>query len=269
VVNAYRRLGDAHILTLNTCSMDPRYPDSRDWRNVAGRVPDRDMAWLAKTLEDIQDRDSPLLVFVHIPFFSTYPDRMNAGQAEREVWLVGNRDQVVGLLKPFSNCTIFQGHLHENEHLEVEGIRFVSVGAIAGAWWSRQGFAECPDGAPRGYLIADVERKDVMLRYQSAGCLPGYQAGLFIHEGRRYLNIFFGDGREEVRLRGEDGWQLLQRAQGLVVRGRWTSAHLWEIPEEWGERPVTVQTALWGRGLRLEEVPLIEDYMRDEEDRKR
>ena len=267
-VNDCRRLGEAHVITLNTCAMDPAYLGSRDWHNVLGWVPDQDLAWLERTLDGIEERDAPLLIFVHIPFFSTYPERLNAGQAERDVWLVGNRDRVVDRLRPFTRCTIAQGHLHENEHLWVEGIHFVSVGAIAGAWWSRQGFAECPDGSPRGYLLADIEGKDVRLRYQGAGCAEEYRACVFAHGGQRYVNVFFGDAGEEVALRVEDAWAPLQRDAELVMRERWTSAHVWRISPGLADGPVTVKTVLEGREITMENVPFIEEYMNDEEDRR-
>ena len=265
--NSYRRLGEAHVIGLNSCAMDPAYLYSRDWHNVLGWVPDGDLEWLEKTLAGIEDREAPLFLFVHIPFFSTYPDRLDAGQPERDVWLVGNREGVVELLKPFPNCTVGQGHLHENEHLYVEGIHFVSVGAIAGAWWSRQGFAECPDGSPRGYLVADIEGREVELTYRGVGCSPEYRACIFQKESRWYLNIFFGDAGEPVLLKIDDGWLPLRRSEGLVMRERWTSAHLWEMPEETTEREVTIRTALRGRELLIERVPFIEDYMQNEADR--
>lgn len=266
-VSQYRRLGDAHVITLNTCAMDPAYLGSRDWHNVLGQVPDEDLAWLKRTLAGIGDRDAPLLVFVHIPLFSTYPDRMGAGAAERDVWLVSNAGRVVELLQPFTRCTVAQGHLHENEHLEVAGIHFVSVGAIAGAWWSGQGFAECPDGSPRGYLIADVDKGDVCLRYQAAGCRADYRACVFAHGGQHYVNVFFGDAGEEVALRVEEGWLPLERETGLVMRERWTSAHIWRVPAGLTDRPITVRTALRGCPVQIEDVPFVEDYMCAGEDR--
>lgn len=267
-VSDCRRLGDAHVITVNTCAMDPAYLGSRDWHNVLGWAPDRDLVWLERTLDGIQDRDAPLLIFVHIPLFSTYPERLNAGQAERDVWLVGNADRVVERLRPFTCCTVVQGHLHENEHLRVEGIHFVSVGAIAGAWWSRLGFAECPDGSPRGYLIADIEGGDVRLRYQAAGCAAEYRACVFAHGGQRYVNVFFGAAGEEVALQVEDGWLPLQRETGLVMRERWTSAHIWRIPAGLADGPVAVKTALKGSEIAIEDVPFVEEYMNDEEDRR-
>lgn len=266
-VSAHRRLGEAHVITLNTCAMDPAYVGSRDWHNVLGWVPDRDLAWLEHTLSGIEDRHAPLLVFVHIPLFSTYPERLNAGQPERDVWLVGNRERVVELLRPFTRCTVAQGHLHENEHLQIEGIHYVSVGAIAGAWWSRLGFAECGDGSPRGYLVADIDGGDVRLQYRAAGCSPGYRACAFTHEGLPYLNLFFADARSGVELLLDGSWLPLARDTGLVLYERWTSAHVWALPAGVLAGPLTVRTRFDGRHERLDGIPFIEAYMAQADDR--
>lgn len=265
-VNQYRSVGPAHVITLNTCAMDPAYVGSRDWHNVLGLVPDRDLQWLEQTLAGIEDRSAPLLLFVHIPLYSTYPDRRNAGQAERDVWLVGNRECVVDLLRPFSRCIVAQGHLHENEHLEVAGIRFVSVGAVAGAWWSRQGFAECPDGSPRGYLIVDLQRHDVRLDYRAAGCAPDYQACVFLHGGRQYLNVFFAAGDKEVAVQVGSDWVPLRRETGLVMHQCWTSAHVWELPANVAPAPVNVRCWLDGAQVQIDNVPLNQKYMADPRD---
>lgn len=264
-VSAHRRLGEAHVIALNTCAMDPAYIGSRDWHNVLGWVPDRDLAWLARTLDGTEDRDAPLLIFTHIPLFSTYPERLDAGQPERDVWVVGNARRVVDLLSPFTHCTVLQGHLHENEHLWVEGIHFVSVGAIAGAWWSRLGFAECGDGSPRGYLIADTDGGDVSLQYRAAGRAPECQACTFAHEGRHYLNIFFAETSSQVEIEHCGEWLPLERDTGLVMFERWTSAHIWTLPAELPAtalaRPLAVRTRLDGREHQLPAVPFDAHYM--------
>ncbi len=114
--NSYRRLGKGHIIGLNSCRMDPDYLYSRDWHNVLGWVPDRDLEWLERTLAGIEDREAPLLLFAHIPFFSTYPDRLDAGQPERDVWLVGNRGGWWNRRNPSPNGRVGRGHRQGTDH---------------------------------------------------------------------------------------------------------------------------------------------------------
>ena len=65
-----------------------------------------------------------------------------------------------------------------------------------------------------------------------------------------------------------DGRLPLERETGLVMRGRWTAAHVWRIPAGMADGPVGVKTALAGREIAIDGVPFIEEYMRDEEDRR-
>jgi hypothetical protein len=193
---------------------------------------------------------------------------MKGGQAERDVWLVGNCEAVLELLRPFSRCIVAQGHLHENEHLAVEGIHFVSVGAIAGAWWSGRGFADCIDGSPRGYLIADIEGPDVQLHYQAAGCAPDYRACVFLHQGRHYVNVFFGDAAEPVEAYTGGEWVRLGHAPELVMRDRWVSSHVWALPAGMSPEGIALRTRLRGREVRIGRAPLVEQYMNEVEDRR-
>ena len=112
--NAYVGLGDAHVLTLNTCRMQPEYDD---WRNVRAEVIEQDLEWLDATLTSL-DRSIPLLLFVHIPLATTYPERRSADAATTDVWRVVNADSVFERLSAWpAPVVVGQGHLHENEHL--------------------------------------------------------------------------------------------------------------------------------------------------------
>lgn len=258
-LNQHRIMGGTHIVTLNTCRMAPEYYHMRDWHNVQGLAVDDDLSWLREQLASIRDPAAPLMVFVHIPILSTYPERMQATKADADVWRVINADDVIALLAPFHNCIVAQGHLHENEHLQQKGVHFVSVGAIAGAWWSREGYAECPDGAPRGYLIADVENRHIVLSYKSAGYPPDFQAWTFRQGDRRYLNIFFADGNEDVFLEKNKTRIRLRRADGLRLQDRWTSTHIWELPDWCEDDRIMVKTSLRRRQVVIRGVPCRDD----------
>lgn len=266
-VNQHRVLDRAHIITLNTCQPAPEYFHLRDWHRIKGLVAEPDLRWLQTELSTITDRTAPLLLFVHIPLLSTYPERRGATPADCDVWRVINNEQVLDLLAPFDNVLVAQGHLHENEHLYRPGLHAVSVGAIAGAWWSRSGFAECPDGSPRGYLIIDVDDDDVQLHYQAAGCAPTYQACTFTQDGQTYLNIFFGDGNQPVYPADRPS-EPLPPARGLLLRDGWTSTHLWTLPPDMPAENLTVHTSLRGRSITLSDIPHLDDFMASPDDRQ-
>lgn len=72
----------------------------------AGRVGDAQRAWLAADLAR-QARDARIVVFTHRPLFDLYPQ-----------WDWATRDgaQVIETLMPYSNLTVFYGHIHQEHH---------------------------------------------------------------------------------------------------------------------------------------------------------
>lgn len=72
----------------------------------AGRVGEAQRAWLAADLAK-QPRSARIVVFTHRPLFDLYPQ-----------WDWATRDgaQVVETLMPYSNVTVFYGHIHQEHH---------------------------------------------------------------------------------------------------------------------------------------------------------
>ena len=64
------------------------------------------LAWLKSHLDTL-DRNAQIVVFAHRPLFDLYPD-----------WEWATRDgaQAVDLLMPFTNVTVFYGHIHQENH---------------------------------------------------------------------------------------------------------------------------------------------------------
>lgn len=72
----------------------------------AARIGDEQLAWLAADLKQ-QPADARIVVFTHRPLFDLYPQ-----------WDWATRDgaQAVALLMPYSNVTVFYGHIHQENH---------------------------------------------------------------------------------------------------------------------------------------------------------
>jgi 3',5'-cyclic AMP phosphodiesterase CpdA len=70
-------------------------------------VGDAQRAWLADDLER-QARETPIVVFTHRPLFDLAP-----------AWDWATRDgaQVIALLMPYPNVTVFYGHIHQEHHV--------------------------------------------------------------------------------------------------------------------------------------------------------
>ncbi len=72
----------------------------------AGRVGTAQIDWLASDLARLP-REAPIVVFTHRPLFDLYPQ-----------WDWATRDgaDVVQRLAPYSNVTVFYGHIHQEHH---------------------------------------------------------------------------------------------------------------------------------------------------------
>jgi 3',5'-cyclic AMP phosphodiesterase CpdA len=72
----------------------------------AGRVGTAQIDWLASDLARLP-REAPVVVFTHRPLFDLYPQ-----------WDWATRDgaDVVQRLAPYSNVTVFYGHIHQEHH---------------------------------------------------------------------------------------------------------------------------------------------------------
>ena len=69
-------------------------------------IGDAQLAWMAADLKQL-DRNQPIVVLTHRPLFDLYPD-----------WDWATRDGVkaIDLLSPYSNVTVFYGHIHQENH---------------------------------------------------------------------------------------------------------------------------------------------------------
>jgi len=86
--------GGVHFIALDNVS-DP-----------AARVGDAQLEWLASDLAAL-DKDAPVVVLTHRPLFDLAP---------QWDWATRDGDQVVALLMPHANVTVFYGHIHQENH---------------------------------------------------------------------------------------------------------------------------------------------------------
>jgi hypothetical protein len=70
------------------------------------RIGDEQLAWLKADLAK-QSKDARIVVFAHRPLFDLYPQ-----------WDWATRDgaQAIDILMPYSNVTVFYGHIHQENH---------------------------------------------------------------------------------------------------------------------------------------------------------
>jgi len=80
-----------------------------DPRSIIG---EDQLEWLKADLKQV-DKNSPLVVFTHRPLFDLYPDWD---------WFTRDGDKALELLKPYSQATVFYGHIHQENHQKTGNI---------------------------------------------------------------------------------------------------------------------------------------------------
>jgi Calcineurin-like phosphoesterase len=70
------------------------------------QVGEKQLSWLKEDLSK-QSKDSPIVVFTHRPLFDLAP---------KWDWATRDGAQVIELLMPYTNVTVFYGHIHQEHH---------------------------------------------------------------------------------------------------------------------------------------------------------
>ncbi|HLG70626.1 MAG TPA: metallophosphoesterase [Chloroflexota bacterium] len=114
--------------------------------------------WLKKDLSSV-NKDTPLVVFAHVPLWALYPDWG---------WVTKDGEQALALLKPFSSVTVLNGHIHQVATQVENNIRIYTANSTA--------FPQhMPgDGQPGAYKLPADELIH-KLGYRSVSVVPGNQ----------------------------------------------------------------------------------------------
>ncbi len=155
--------GPAHIIVLDG---NKPLPGGEGWQAVHGAVEGSELKWLEADLA-AQPAGKPIIVGVHIPIVSTYPERRQHSPKDAPYWEVANDDALTRLFAARGVDLVLQGHMHENERIVVEGVEYVESISLSGSWWKGgEGLERGVDGSPRGYRIVTVDGAKVSHRYR-------------------------------------------------------------------------------------------------------
>ncbi|MBU0556761.1 MAG: metallophosphoesterase [Alphaproteobacteria bacterium] len=136
-----------------------------DDRNYEGRVDAEQLQWLRADLA-AQPKGTRIIVATHIPLVTAvqcYQPESWANTPHNWTFVVNGRE-VLRILRDYDVLAVLQGHSHVFEQIELNGIRFISAGAVAGADW-RGSFL----GTPEGYSEIFVSGRTVEAKYRTYG----------------------------------------------------------------------------------------------------
>jgi hypothetical protein len=189
-------------------------PGEEGWKAVHGAVEGSELTWLEADLA-AQPQGRPIVVGVHIPIVSTYPERRNESPKDAPYWEVTNDRQLTDLFSRHGVRLVLQGHMHENERITVCGVEYVESISIAGSWWqSGEGFERGVDNVPRGYRIVSVDGHKISHRYRPScesyvdrqGEFVGLSAGIKPGKSTEFVfNCYDAPNDSTARARLDDG----------------------------------------------------------------
>ena len=174
-------LGNIHYIVLD----DVEYINSGGAQGVIGArnyngvvVPDQ-IEWLKKDLATITDKNTPIVIGMHIPLYKQ-PVLNTDGTLQNSLRL-NNGNELIYILKEFSNVHVLSGHSHVNYAVEASSTLMEhNTGAVCATWWwtGKNGYAGnhiCTDGSPGGYGVWEMSGNDIQWHYKSAGYEKEYQ----------------------------------------------------------------------------------------------
>lgn len=141
-------------------------------KNYISGITSQQMEWLAKNLETITDKSTPIVIASHIPIHTSSLN--SSGEQENKVSL-NNGSELLSLFKDFSNVQFVSGHTHVNCNFEVSNNVYErNIASISGTWWNTGALDYpniniCKDGSPGGYGIFEISEKEIKYRFKGIG----------------------------------------------------------------------------------------------------
>lgn len=133
-------------------------------RRYYGHVDSTEMAWIREDLDTLDAR-TPIVVCIHIPFYSIRAQiDHNPTTPNSENLVVTNANEVMKLFENRNLKMVVSGHLHWCEEIIFRGVHHINVGAVSGAWWRGPN-----KGFPEGLAVFDIDGEDFSWRYTEYG----------------------------------------------------------------------------------------------------
>ena len=133
-------------------------------RKYKGVVDSTQMEWIKDDLLRVAN-DVPIVISVHIPFITVAVQLREGSLATiKENKVINNSKEVLDLFRDHNLKLVLQGHLHFLEDVYVNGIHFITGGAVSAAWWRGPN-----NGLEEGYVVVHVKGKEFDWEYFDYG----------------------------------------------------------------------------------------------------
>ncbi|MFN8240398.1 MAG: metallophosphoesterase [Bacteroidales bacterium] len=129
-----------------------------------GKIDDQQLAWIKEEL-DKTSPSMPIVISTHIPFITANTQKYSGTTvANDSSTVVYNGKEVLDLFKGHNLKLVLQGHLHTVEDVFVDGIHFVTGGAVSAGWWNGPF-----ENTEEGFMMLTVKGEIVSWKYIDYG----------------------------------------------------------------------------------------------------
>lgn len=112
-------------------------------------IGDEQMEWLKRELASIPV-STPIVVSTHVPVYSMYYPTVQGKYVMADV--IVNYRELLGAFANHNLTLVLQGHMHLHEEMLLQGVRYITGGAVSGGWWGG-----VHHGTQEGYLLVEVD----------------------------------------------------------------------------------------------------------------
>jgi len=129
-----------------------------------GKIDDAQIDWIRKELSST-DKQMPIVISTHIPFITANTQKyVGSTVASDSSSVIYNGKEVLDLFNGYNLKLVLQGHLHSLEDIYIDGIHFITGGAISSGWWNGP-----HKGIEEGYLLLTAKGNEVSWKYIDYG----------------------------------------------------------------------------------------------------
>jgi hypothetical protein len=112
-------------------------------------VGDEQMAWLRRELAGVSTA-TPIVLSTHVPVYSMYYPVVEGKYVSADV--IANCREVLDAFETHNLALVLQGHQHLYEELFLQGVRYITGGAVSASWWGG-----AFHGTQEGFLLVEVD----------------------------------------------------------------------------------------------------------------
>jgi 3',5'-cyclic AMP phosphodiesterase CpdA len=129
-----------------------------------GKIDEEQIKWIKEELV-ITDTLTPIVISTHIPFITANTQKYRGTTvANDSSTVIYNGKEVLDLFQRHNLKLVLQGHLHTVEDIFIDGVHFVTGGAVSAAKWTGS-----YGGIEEGFMLIEAGNNNVSCRYIDYG----------------------------------------------------------------------------------------------------